>query len=328
MNKNLNAIPRIKLAHLPTPLEEAKNLSKFLGGPRIFIKRDDLTGISMGGNKVRKLEILMADAISKNADYIVTGGGTQSNHTCQTAAVCNRLGLKSKIILKEPADIDFQGNLLLEKLMGTEIKFTKVNNLEEIEKEIRKEMDELKNKGNRPYYIPLGGSNGFGALAYSLAIEEIAKEAEEKEIKIDRIFTACGTGGTMAGLLLGKKLFNLPFEITGISVGASMELKENIYKVAGEGSGLIGLDGINMDEIRTCNDYIGKEYGHMTEGCKEAIEIVAKTEGIFIDPVYTSKCMAGIIDFIRKGHIGKKETIVFIHTGGIPALFSYKDKIL
>jgi len=320
--------PRINLAHLPTPFDEASNLSSFLRGPRIFFKRDDLTGLSCGGNKIRKLEFLIAYALEKKADYVVTGGGTQSNHACQTASVCNKSGLKVRLVLKKPDEFNYQGNLLLEKLMGADIKFVEVKKLEELEEAMKRECEDLAGKGHNPYYIPMGGSNYLGVLAYALSMKEIMAQAGERNLKTDRIVTACGTGGTIAGLILGKRLLDLNCNITGISVGATDNLKDTISAIVSEGAQAINFRCTCHDDINIYYDYVGPSYGEMTPATKEAIEIVAKTEGIFLDPVYTGKAMAGLIDFIRKGLIGKDETIVFLHTGGLPAIFAYKRELL
>ena len=320
-------ILRKKLAILPTPLEKAENLSSFLGGPEIFFKRDDLTGLCCGGNKVRKLEFLMADAIEKVADIIVTGGGTQSNHAAQTASACARLGLKARLVLKKPLKVTCNGNLLLEKLMGTEVRFVSVEKVEDLNRAIMEECNLLKSEGYRPYFIPLGGSNLYGVTAYAMALLELHLQAHRAGIKINRVFTACGTGGTLAGLIAGNEVFNCNFHITGISVGAVTEgLREEVISLVKECSEFLGKD-FTPGEIDLSKDYIGAGYGTITPEAKEAIEIVASKEGIFLDPVYTGKAMAGLIDFVRRGPVGKNETVVFFHTGGLAGLFADGEQI-
>lgn len=321
--KFIEHIPRINLAFLPTPLQEARNLSTFLGGPRIFFKRDDLTGLACGGNKVRKLEFLLADAIKEKADYIVTGGGTQSNHACQTAAACNRAGLKVRLLLKKPENIRYEGNILLEKLMDAEIRFLSGDQVEYLNEAIDLECEELKKKGHTPYGIPLGGSNPLGVVSYGAALFELKEQLEENNIKADRIFTACGTGGTLAGLLLGKVISGCNSEICGVTVGAiGSDIKSTVLKLFLECASFFNIKDIEPPPF-TIYDYTGPGYAIITDKAIEAIEMVARTEGIFLDPVYTGKAMAGMIDLIRKGHIDKKETVIFIHTGGLPGLFAY-----
>ncbi len=326
MGKNIS---RVKLANIPTPLEEAKNLSAFLGGPKIFFKRDDLTGLCCGGNKVRKLEFLMAHAISKKADYIVTGGGTQSNHAAQTAAVCAKLNIKVRLVLKKPDKMDYDGNLLLEELMGAETVFVSVEKVEDLNRAIEEEVNLLRAEGHNPYGIPLGGSTPPGVISYAMAAGELKKQAEEKNLKIHRIFTACGTGGTIAGLILGKKIFNMPAEITGISVGAVTEdLKNTVSSLIKESAGMLNCEDLCFPEPSIYEDYIGPGYGQVDERTIEAIKMVAGKEGLFLDPVYTGKCMAGLIDLVKRGEFRKEENIVFIHTGGLPGLFAYKKDLL
>jgi len=322
-------ISRVKLANIPTPLEEAKNLSDFLGGPKVFFKRDDLTGLCCGGNKVRKLEFLMAQAISKKADCIVTGGGTQSNHAAQTAAVCAKLNIKVRLVLKKPDKMDYDGNLLLEELMGAETVFVSAEKVEDLNRAIEEECNILRAEGHNPYGIPLGGSNPFGVISYAVATGELKKQAEEKNIRIDRIFTACGTGGTMAGLILGKEIVDLSSEITGFSVGAvTAGLKNTVSSLIKETAKVLEYEDFSPAEPCIYEDYIGPGYGQVDERTIEAIKLVAEKEGIFLDPVYTGKCMAGLIDLIKMGEFRKEENIVFIHTGGLPGLFAYKKDLL
>lgn len=323
-NYILDKFPRIEFAFLPTPLQEAVNLSTFLDGPKIFLKRDDLTGLACGGNKVRKLEFLLADAIDKKADYIVTGGGPQSNWVCQTSAACNKLGLKARFVIKKSEPLVYHGNLFLKSLMNAEMKFVSLEEGEDLETFMKEECNLLKAEGHNPYYIPSGGSNALGVAAYVVVIDELKKQAEEKKIKIDKIFCAAGSGGTVAGLIVGNKILNLSCEVIGISAGGINEKK--ISGIISKYAKALEYEGTIADDFTIYQDYIGAGYSQITPGTREAIKLAAEKEGIFLDPIYSGRTMAGLIDFIRKGFVSKNETVVFIHTGGLPELFAhYKD---
>jgi D-cysteine desulfhydrase family pyridoxal phosphate-dependent enzyme len=316
--------PRVTLAFLPTPMSPLERLSRALGGPRIFIKRDDLTGLAGGGNKTRKLEFVLAEALSQGADTIVTVGATQSNHCRQTAAAAARLGLRCVLVLRGVPPAQLSGNLLLDYLLGAEVRFSGERTREEV-------MDEFvlaeRACGRNPYAIPLGASTSLGALAYALAVEELKWQTD---LHFDRIIVASSSGGTQAGLIAGAQVFGLRSEILGISVDQPLgSLQEIVAPIARGAIRLLGGSAaIGPAEVSVSADYLGEGYGIMGAPEREAIQLFAAQEGILLDPVYTGRAAAGMIDLIRKGVIGKSESILFWHTGGVPALWAYADGLL
>jgi len=326
-----NNLPRIKLASLPTPIQPLPNLTKTLNGPKIWIKRDDLTGLAFGGNKTRKLEYIMADALNKKADYIVTGAGFHSNWCTQTVAAAKKLGMKIKLIKKGPKEgydgEAWDGNHLLHKLTGAKIQVVKS---EDFTASIEEEIDELRKKGNNPYYIPIGGSVPLGAAGYLNAILELMYQSVKEGIHFDYLIHATGSGGTQAGLVMGAKAFNTNINIIGATVGWD-EKKEQIGKV----SKIIDESKISFEldfdfkpkDLIIYTDYKGGGYGFVSEQKLEAVKIMAQTEGIMIDPVYTATSMACLIDLIRKKELNKNHNVLFLHTGGAVALYPYKEPI-
>jgi len=327
---NLARFPRIRLGHLPTPLEPMENLSRHLGGPRLWIKRDDATGLSTGGNKTRKLEFLMAEALAQKADTVITQGATQSNHARQTAAAAAKLGLACHILLEDrtgdhsPAYAQ-SGNVLLDKLHGASI--SRRPGGADMQAEMEALAEELRAKGKRPYVIPGGGSNPVGALGYVNAALELVNQAAEMGLRIDHVVHATGSAGTQAGLVTGLVALNSGIPVLGIGVRAPREKQEaNVLALAQRTAEHLGLPGIVKAEHVVANcDYVGQGYGIPTEGMVEAVKLLAEKEGILLDPVYSGKGMAGLIDLIGKGHFGKDENVVFLHTGGAVGLFGYPD---
>lgn len=323
----LAELPRIRLGQLPTPLEEAKRLSDALGGPRIYLKRDDLTGIGLGGNKVRKLEYIIGKALEEGADTLVVCGGFQSNMARVSAAMANRVGLKAELVLGglpgEPRPP--VGNLLLDHLLGAGVRYVDTVPRWEFGEFLEEVADELRGQGHRPYVLAPGGSSPEGMAGYFNATLEMADQFSEQGIEPGRVFVAVGSGSTYGGLVLGAMHADPTFEVVGISVSRTSEyLRDKIPQLASDAIGLLGLDkAAEGGDLSTYDQYVGEGYGALTDGACEAIRLVAETEGVFLDPVYTGKCMAGLIDLIRKGVIGRNETVVFVHTGGSPALFAY-----
>jgi len=317
------SLPRIRLAYLPTPLEYLPRLSKYLGGPKIWIKRDDLTGPAFGGNKVRKLEFVMADALSKGSSVVITTGGVQSNHARATAAVASKLGLKAVLVLrgKEPSEV--KGNLLLDRLFGAEVRFFPVER-EEIPRIMEEVADELRKKGEKPYIIPLGASFPIGAVGYANSVVEIYNQAKEMGIKIDWILHAAGSGGTQAGLVFGTKMLKMDAKVLGISMGPDAEsLRSASLRIAEGISSLLGIDvRISAQDFKVVDDYVEEE-GKITKNVVGAIKTLARTEGIMLDPVYTAKAMLGTIELVRNGFFDANENVLFIHSGGLPGLFAY-----
>ncbi len=312
-------LPRFPLAHLPTRVEEMPRLSKVLGGPRLFIKRDDQTGLAGGGNKARKLEYLVADALGQGAQTLITGGARQSNHCRQTAAAAARAGLRCILVLRgeAPAPGTTGGNVLLDQLLGAELVWTGSRAREILMEEIFKRE---KAAGGRPYLIPVGGSSALGATAYAVAMEEFMAQG----VAADRIVFASSSGGTQAGLALGAKVAGFSGQVYGISVDESAEvLQASVARLATETALALSLPyRFERQDILVNDSYLGGGYAVMGQPEKEAIRLVAQYEGILLDPVYTGRAAAGLIDLIRKGEFAKSETVVFWHTGGTPALFA------
>jgi L-cysteate sulfo-lyase len=321
----LDRFPRVSLAHIPTPLEELRNLTTLLGGPRLLIKRDDSTGLALGGNKVRKLEFLMADALANHADTIITTGMVQSNHCRQTAAAAAKLQMECVIMLVgEEPKLD-KGNLLLDHLLGAEIRF--ISTRMDAAEEMARVAYDLRAGGARPYIIPGGGSNEIGSLGYVVLAKEIHKQTSELDFSPDYVIAASSSGGTQAGLVVGFEDIDSPTRVLGVSVGPTKnDLENNVYKLARRTAKFVGLGrSVPRRNVISYDNYVGAGYGVPTAGMLEAIGLLASTEGILLDPVYTGKAMAGLIDLVRKCHFTAQDTVIFIHTGGIPAIFAYES---
>jgi L-cysteate sulfo-lyase len=327
---NLARFPRLSFAHLPTPLEPMKRLTEFLGGPRLWIKRDDCTGLSTGGNKTRKLEFLMADALGQGADTILTQGATQSNHARQTAAIAARLGLDCHLLLEDRTgsndeNYNFNGNVLIDRLHGATV--SKRPGGADMQAEMEKLADQLRREGKKPYLIPGGGSNPVGALGYVNAALEIVYQATAIGLNISTVVHATGSAGTQAGLVTGFKALGGQVPVLGIGVRAPREKQEaNVFDLARRTADHIGLgDIVERSDVAANCDYVGPGYGLPTPGMVDAVTLLARTEGILLDPVYSGKGMDGLIDLVRKGRFEKDSDIVFLHTGGSAALFGYPD---
>ena len=327
---NLSHFPRLRFAHLPTPLEPLDNLSKALGGPRLWIKRDDCTGLSTGGNKTRKLEFLMAEAVAANADTVITQGATQSNHARQTAAIAAKLGMDCRILLEDRTGSDdpnynFNGNVLLDRLHGASV--SKRPGGADMNAEMAALAEELRAAGKRPYIIPGGGSNPVGALGYVNAALELLYQAGDQGLRIDHIVHATGSAGTQAGLVAGLAALNAGIPVLGIGVRVPRaQQEENVFKLACGTAEKLGLPGVvkREDVVANC-DYVGAGYGIPTPGMVDAVKRLAHAEAILLDPVYSGKGMAGLIDLIGKGHFPPGSNVVFLHTGGAAGLFGYAD---
>jgi len=327
---HLARFPRIKLAHLPTPLEPMERLSKQLGGPHLWIKRDDCTGLSTGGNKTRKLEFLMGDAMRQGADTVITQGATQSNHARQTAAAAAKLGFECHILLEDRTgfatrEYTQNGNVLLDHLHGAHVSKRPAG--ADMNAEMEAVARDLRAKGKKPYIIPGGGSNTTGALGYANCALELVAQANEMNLRIDRIVQATGSTGTQAGLVAGLCAIHANIPVLGISVRAPKEKQEEaVFALAEKTAELVGAPGaVKREHIAANSDYVGQGYGIPTEGMIEAVTMLAQHEGILLDPVYTGKGMAGLIDLVRKGTFEKESNVVFLHTGGSVGLFGYPD---
>ncbi|MBM3129279.1 MAG: D-cysteine desulfhydrase family protein [Chloroflexi bacterium] len=320
-----SSFPRISFAHLPTPLEEMPRLTKTLDGPRLLIKRDDQTGLAIGGNKTRKLEFSIAEALRRNADTVVTVGAAQSNHCRQAAAATARCGLRCILVLRGDEPAEWNGNLLLDHLLGAQVRFSGARDRAEVAAQV---MQEEQAAGRRPFFIPLGASDEFGAMGYVAAMEELAEQLRERQMRADRIVFASSSAGTQAGLCAGAKALSLKSQLAAIAIDSTRaELQADVAAIAIPTLRRLGLAiPFSAEDVSVYDGYLGAGYGIMGAPEKEAIELTARTEGILLDPVYTGRAMAGLIDLIHQGEFGKHETIIFWHTGGAPALFAYAQQ--
>lgn len=321
----LDALPRQRLARLPTPLHEAARLRDALGGrahcPRILLKRDDLTDLALGGNKARKLEFILPDARARGATVLVTTGGPQSNHARMTAAAASLAGMRAVLVLT--GDHGGGGNLVLDNLLGAETYIVPDEAAESAK--LAAILDELRRAGERPFVVPLGGSCALGAIGYVLATREILQQLEaDNGPPPDRLYHASGSRGTQAGLELGARLFSAPWRVTGVAVsGGEVEKRDRAARIIAEAASLLDSTvEFDASELQTEQKYFGAGYGVPTREGTEAIRMLARTEGIFLDPVYTAKAMAGLIDHVRSGRLDPEGSVLFLHTGGVPALFA------
>ena len=326
----LAKFPKVRLGHLPTPLEPMDRLSELLGGPRLWVKRDDCTGLSSGGNKTRKLEYLMADAQAKGADTIITQGATQSNHARQTTAAAAKLGMGCHILLEDrtgsnDANYIMNGNVLLDRLHGASV--SKRSGGTDMNAEMEALAETLADEGKTPYIIPGGGSNPIGALGYVNCARELAEQAGQMGLSIDALVHATGSSGTQAGLVAGLAAIQSDIHLLGIGVRAPQQKQDQmVFDLAQRTADHMntGLT-IQRGNVRANCDYVGPGYGLPTDGMIEAVKLLAQTEGLLFDPVYSGKGLDGLIDQIRQGYFDGMENVVFLHTGGSAALFGYTD---
>lgn len=311
--------PRLRFAHLPTPIEVLPRLSKVLPGPNLLVKRDDLTGLAFGGNKTRKLEFLVAEAQARQADMLITAGALQSNHCRQTAAAAARFGFHCVLVLVGEPPSQPSANLLLDQVFGAEIVWTGLSRREEV---LQETFEKTLSTGRKPYLVPYGGSSPTGVLGYVYAMEEFVSQ----KVAADWIVVASSSGGTQAGLVLGARVFGYRGKILGISIDEPrLVLQERVAKLASETSQLLpSATQFTPDEVLVNADYATPGYGVLTEAERQAISLFAKYEGLLLDPVYTGRAAAGMLDLLGKGFFGRHETVLFWHTGGQPALFAEK----
>jgi L-cysteate sulfo-lyase len=320
-------LPRIRLGYLPTPLEEMPRLTAALGGPRLFIKRDDQTGLASGGNKTRKLEFTVAEALRQGADTLITVGGVQSNHCRQTAAAAARCGMRCIVVLRGHAPSAWNGNLLLDHLLGAQVVFSGDRPREEVAEEVAREQGAA---GHHPHVIPVGASNELGAVGFVAALEELDGQLKERKLGVDRVVFASSSFGTQAGLCVGAKAIGFAGQLAAIAIDSPKgELQTQVAEIAAATIRRLGLHlSFTPEEVVAYDGYLGAGYAIMGEPEREAISLLARCEGILLDPVYTGRAMAGLIDLIRTGEFSKDETIVFWHTGGSVALFAYAEQLL
>jgi len=323
----LGRFPRVKLVTLPTPLEYAPRLSEELG-VKIYMKRDDAMELAFGGNKVRKLEFLLADALEKGADTIITSGALCSNHARLTSAAARKLGLNVVLILRNIGPKAVKGNLLLDAILGADIRVVEADK-SEIPRIMEETAKELLDNGRKPYIIPGGGANAIGSLGYLNASIELLHQLNELKVKADYLVHSTGSGATQTGLTLGFKALNADIKVLGIACGGSKESITNVVKnLADDTSKLVDLQfSLNYNEITVYDEYTCGGYGVITRDVVDAVKKVAKLEGVLLDPVYTGKAMMGLFDLVEKGDIPKGSTVVFLHTGGTPLIFQYEDEL-
>ncbi len=315
---------KISLANLPTPIEKLTRLSNQWGGPELYVKRDDLTEMAMSGNKIRKLEFVTAEAQRQGADLLITCGGIQSNHARATAVAATKLGMKSYLVLRGQEPDEADGNLLLDFLVGAKVKYITREDYSTRVHEIMRELaEQLKGEGYHPYIIPEGASNELGAIGYVAAIEEIKNQLNGMKLEIDYLICAVGSGGTHAGLLLGKKLFQQPFEILGFNVCDDEAYFVNkISRISRDAIERFELKvDFKAEDIHIIDGYVGEGYALNRPDEIDFIKQVALIEGLILDPVYTAKALFGVRDQIQKGRFKKGQKILFIHTGGLFGLF-------
>jgi L-cysteate sulfo-lyase len=321
---------RIELARLPTPLEPLERLTARLGGPRLYAKRDDETGLALGGNKLRKLEFLLGDALDLGADAIITCGAMQSNHARQTAAACAKLGLYCELVLRgRPTMTNAyvrSGNVLLDRLFGARLHFIEPDDSREDAMAGRAEA--LAGDGRKPYVIPMGGSNIVGCFGYAACAEELIHQCGERGFEPDYIVCATSSGGTHAGLVAGLHVIGSRARVVGIAVdGDSESHEENVYGLACEAARALGAKGLRRDRVSVLDDYAGPGYAEPTDGMRNAVKLAARLEGLVLDPVYTGKAMAGLVGLIDSGYFRADQHVVFLHTGGAPGLFGYPEAL-
>ena len=326
----LTNFPRVRITHGPTPLEFMPRLTQALGGPNLYIKRDDCTGLGTGGNKTRKLEFLMADAVKHGADTIITQGATQSNHARQTVAIAAKMGMQCEILLEDRTgykDESYKqsGNVFLDYLYGAHV--TERPGGTDMAAAMSEVADMLRAKGRKPYIIPGGGSNPIGALGYVVCALELTDQFNNLGLNVDCLVHATGSAGTQAGLVAGFEGTRSQIPVLGIGVRAPKEAQEtNVFNLAVKTAALLGVAGsVKRESVMANCDYVGGGYGVPTPGMVEAVTMLARLEGILLDPVYSGKGMAGLIDLCRKGHFKKGQNVVFLHTGGAVALYGYMD---
>jgi D-cysteine desulfhydrase family pyridoxal phosphate-dependent enzyme len=328
----LGRVPRVQLAHLPTPLELCSGLSARLGGPQIYIKRDDMTGLALGGNKTRQLEFLFPEILSSGADTVVAGAYTQSNWCRQITAAAAKLGLRVRLLLmhgvKGPVS---QGNLLLDRLMGAEVSVVDIDDMQQLTPLLEAEARALSRQGRRPYVVAPFALDmlSLSALGYVGAALELDRQLADQKVVADHVYVA-GANMTPAGLLVGLRVLGSAARVVSISpIRWDQDRATDIARIANAVAERLDLVSRFVPaDITADESYIGERYGVVTPAAREAIRLLAETDGILLDPVYTAKAMAGLIDHVRRGRIGKDETVVFVHTGGQPAIFAYAEDLL
>ena len=330
LRRAADPLPRVSLAHLPTPLEEVPRFSDAVGGPRIYVKRDDCTGMAFGGNKTRHNEFILADALRQGADVLVWGAGVQSNNCRQTAAACAKLGLECHLVLSRAAhQDDVQGNLLVDHLVGARVQIVDAPIGPELDAVIHAEADRLRAAGRRPYFFNRGPLRKLAAVSYLLCFAELADQLAERDVLPSAVYI-CSASATGAGLVLGKAALGVDWAVRNVlPIRWPWDEAEDMARIANETSDLLDFDvRVTPDDVEVLSDYIGEGYGVPTPGGMEVLDLLARMEGILLDPVYTAKAMAALVEDVRSGRLPDDRPVVFIHTGGTPALFAYRDELM
>ncbi len=327
---HLEKLPRYRLAQLPTPVESLPALTRALGGPQLLIKRDDQTGLALGGNKARKLEFIVGRALAEGADTLVTAGAAQSNHCRQTAAAAAKAGLKCEILLNGKQPELAGGNLLLDRIFGATEHWIDRSQRPAKLKEIP---EQLRAQGRTPHVIPVGGSNGVGATGYVLAMIELTEQLRASGQRVDHIVFGSSSGGTQAGIILGARVTGFAGQLHGLSIDKNdpehLEYEIEVAQIANDCAQYIGADArFTKEDVKMVYGYMGEGYGMVGDLERDAIRMMARTEGILLDPVYAGRAFGALVDLIRKGTFRRDETVLFWHTGGAPALFAYARELL
>jgi 1-aminocyclopropane-1-carboxylate deaminase/D-cysteine desulfhydrase-like pyridoxal-dependent ACC family enzyme len=326
----LAELPRLSLAHLPTPLDEAPRFAQRIGVGRVLIKRDDCTGVLFGGNKTRHNEFLLADALRHGCDVIVWGAGIQSNNCRQTAAACAKLGLECRLFLSRTTHgDDLQGNLLLDHLVGAHVELVDAPMGEPMLRLLQERAEQLRAAGRRPYVWEEERGSPLAAVSYLLCLVEVLEQARQHGLVPTAVYAAAA-GPTGAGLVLGRAVLGLQWPVRLIApIRWSWDTRQKMADIAGRAAALLGLPHrLGRDDVNLREDFVGPAYGAVTPESWEALRLLATTEGILLDPVYTAKAMAGLIHDAREGRLGRDDTVLFLHTGGLPAVFAYRDDLL
>jgi 1-aminocyclopropane-1-carboxylate deaminase/D-cysteine desulfhydrase-like pyridoxal-dependent ACC family enzyme len=331
LRAHIGKLPRVKLGHLPTPLECCPRLSEALGGPEIFIKRDDCTGLAFGGNKTRQLEFTIAQGLERGADVLIGGAGSQSNHCRQLSAAAAKLGVDCALaMVKDHKSGTTQGNLLLDDLFGASVDMIDVETQELLDEAKDALVNRLTREGRKPFTVMQKANRPYGAMGYALCMAEILEQCEALGKKPTTIIL-CSGSCTQPGLIFGKKMLGIDTRIMGIApIVWSYDIQTAFLSVLNKMSDILGVDlSFDVSDIENTSAYVGEEgYGYCTAKGNAAVRLMAEKEGILLEPIYTGKTMAGLIDLIQKGDIGPDETVVFVHTGGTPALFAYSEELL
>ena len=330
MTLNIQTLPRINLGYLPTPVSELKRMGSLLNGPKILIKRDDLTGLGLGGNKIRKLEFLLGDAIAKGCDTVITGGAAQSNHCRQTAAAAASVGLACHLALGGEQPAEPNGNLLLDYLFDAQVHWCGEQRKGE---QLPVIAEKLKKEGHKPYIIPYGGSNSIGAIGFVASIKELMEQLNNSNLTVNHIVFPSSSGGTHAGISIGADLYGLKANIIGIGIDkrplTETPYEQELADLANEVAKKLEMNtAYSPSQFVVRKEYQGAGYGVVGHLEREAIKLVAQNEGILLDPVYSGRAMGGMIDMIRNKEFSKDETVLFWHTGGTPALFDYAKELI